>query len=186
MNHWDQELFSRAWDFATKKHAGQTYGGHEQGMRIDYLNHIGAVVMELVWCLQHTKTSYNANLAIQCAVLHDTLEDTLTSYEEIESFFGEEVFKGVLTLTKNKKLSSKEEQMIDSLNRIMSLSPEIAMVKVADRISNLYHPPFYWDNKKIESYIKESKIIYDRLKRADALLLERLLTKISGYSKFKK
>jgi len=183
INPWDQEVYIQAWNFATQKHAGQTYGGSKEGMQVDYLNHIGVVAMEVMHCLQYTKIKYDANLAIQCAILHDTIEDTNTTYEEIESIFGKKVAEGILALTKNEKLS-KEQKMIDSLNRINLLTAEIATVKVADRITNLYHPPFYWDSNKIESYLQESKLIAQELTKADSVLVERLMYKIKEYKKF--
>ena len=45
---WCPEIFSRAWNFATIAHHGQSYGGIEEGTRIDYINHIGSVAMEII------------------------------------------------------------------------------------------------------------------------------------------
>jgi len=184
MNNWNRDIYIKAWHFATQKHEGQTYGGAKEGERIDYLNHIGAVTMEVIWCLQHTSKSYNADLAIQCAILHDTIEDTNTSYEEVETLFGVDVAKGVLALSKNTQLPTKREQMLDSLERILKQPQEVAMVKLADRVSNLYRPPFYWDKKKILEYIEEAELIAEKLQQADNLLIERLQTKIQQYRQF--
>jgi (p)ppGpp synthase/HD superfamily hydrolase len=184
MNIWKRDLYIKAWHFATQKHEGQTYGGAKEGERINYLNHIGTVTMEVIWCLEHTSKSYNADLAIQCAILHDTIEDTNTSYKEIEENFGVEVANGVLALSKNMQLPTKREQMLDSLERILQQPQEVAMVKLADRVSNLYHPPFYWDKKKILEYIDEAELIANKLQHADILLLERLQERIQKYHQF--
>lgn len=184
MNTWNRDLFTKAWNFASLKHSGQTYGGAEEGVQMDYLTHIGNVVMEVTWCLQHTANKYDANLAIQCAVLHDTLEDTNATYDEIVLLFGQVVADGVLALTKYKDLSGKEEQMLDSLQRIIQQPPEIGIVKLADRISNLYQPPYYWTQEKIKSYIVESERILEKLVQSDQLLIERLRQKIRLYKKF--
>ncbi len=183
MNIWNQEIYRKAWYFATKKHTGQKYGGAEQDEMIDYLNHIGSVVMEVFWLLQNTKEELNANLSIQCAILHDTIEDTDTNYDELKDIFGNEVAEGVQALTKNENLQ-KNEQMSDSLRRIKLHSREIMIVKMADRISNLDQPPYYWDNNKKMSYIKEAEIIYSELKTANSLISSRLRSKIDNYHKF--
>ena len=183
MNIWDREKYNKAWYFATRKHTGQTYGGAEQNEKIDYINHIGSVTMEIIWVLQNTSENFNADLAVQCAILHDTIEDTDTNYKEIYELFGKDVADGVKALTKNEKLS-KDERMSDSLKRIQQQAKEIWLVKIADRISNLYHPPYYWDNEKKINYIKESEIIYGKLNSAGSLISKRLRNKIDNYHKY--
>jgi (p)ppGpp synthase/HD superfamily hydrolase len=111
INSWDREKYIKAWKFATKHHTGQKYGGSEPDEYIDYINHIGMVCMEVIWALQHTQEKYDADLAIQCAILHDTIEDTDASFDDIKSMFGEQVANGVLALSKNEKIQSKPQMM---------------------------------------------------------------------------
>ena len=177
------DILNHAWFFATIAHSGQTYGGPEPGMRIDYLNHIGSVIMEILWAIPNT-TDCNADLAIQCAALHDTIEDTTVTFEHISEKFSIEVAKGVQALTKNTALKDKNEQMSDSLERIKQSPKEIGMVKMADRISNLYHPPFYWNNQKKTTYLEEAQLIYNELKDCNEMLANRLAEKIETYKKF--
>lgn len=183
-NTWDRELFSKAWEFASIRHAGQTYGGKDVGLRIEYLNHLGSVYMEVMWALGQTEEYCDSDLAVCCAVLHDTLEDTSTTFEELEAIFGQRIANGVLALTKNEKLPTKESQMKDSLDRIRLQPKEISMVKLADRISNLYAPPFYWDKKKIQSYRIEAQLILDALASCNKVLAERLGQRIDDYARF--
>lgn len=184
MNTWNRELYIKAWRFATKHHAGQKYGGPEEGEYVDYINHIGMVTMEIIWALQHSTETYNADLAVQCAILHDTVEDTAVTYDDIETNFGVNVANGVLALSKNGDLERKSDQMSDSLKRIKDQSKEIWMVKMADRISNLNHPPFYWEKAKKENYLKEAKTIYEKLSSANEVLAKRLKEKIDKYPQF--
>lgn len=186
MNNWNQEIYLTAWNYATIQHHGQTYGGPEKGQRVDYLNHIGMVTTEIMHSLQHTDQSYNADLAIQCAILHDSIEDTSSTYDDIKRLFGEAVANGVAALTKDESMSSKTEMMRDSLDRIKAQPHEVWMVKMADRISNLYCPPFYWKDKKIAKYAQEAELIFDALSPANVLLANRLRAKIDAYPKFKK
>ena len=126
----------------------------------------------------------NADLAIKCAVLHDSIEDTEQSYEGVKNLFGEEVANGVIALTKNEELVGKETMMLDSLNRIKKQPKEIWAVKMADRICNLYAPPFYWTNEQKSKYQKEAQLIYSELKEGNKYLAERLEKKINDYSKY--
>lgn len=183
-NAWNREKYIKAWKFASRYHSGQKYGGSEEDEYIDYLNHIGMVCMEVIWALQHSQEEYDADLAIQCAILHDTIEDTKATFEEVKTHFGEKVAEGVLALSKNEKLESKAEMMEDSLARIKMQSKEVWMVKLADRVSNLNAPPFYWNNKKKINYLEEAKFIYDALHTANTELAERLSEKINNYSIF--
>ncbi|MCB9640610.1 MAG: bifunctional (p)ppGpp synthetase/guanosine-3',5'-bis(diphosphate) 3'-pyrophosphohydrolase [Myxococcales bacterium] len=181
---WSPELYGKAWDFATMAHQGQSYGGKEKGMRIPYINHIGSVAMEILLAAQKTSASLDVDLAVSCALLHDVLEDTKHTYEELLVLFGQSVADGVAALSKDAGLPTKREQMLDSLERIKQQPREIWMVKLADRITNLYHPPFYWDAKRILAYQAEAQIIYDHLSSCDAYLAERLQEKILVYAGF--
>ena len=74
--------------------------------------------------------------------------------------------------------------MKDSLQRIKQQPQEVWMVKMADRITNLYHPPFYWNVEKILRYSQEAKLIHSELKASNHELAKRLLDKIEAYSQF--
>lgn len=180
-NQWNPGVYSKAWDFATKVHEGQTYGGKNKGERVPYINHIGSVAMEVMTTLQRTDEVLDPDLAIQCALLHDTVEDTDVTLLHIEELFGVKVANGVAALTKNEDLSTKKEQMLDSLERIKQQPKEVWIVKMADRTCNLYHPPHYWKNDKILNYQEEGKMIYDALSEANIVMAKRLLSKIEAY-----
>lgn len=182
--NWTPEIYMKAWEFATIAHAGQTYGSKKEGYKIEYIHHIGAVAMEMIYALQQSPNRFNESLAIQCALLHDTIEDTQVTYENIVKDFGIEVGNGVLALTKDDKIDATEMKMADSLNRIKQQPPEIAMVKMADRICNLDHPPYYWNKQKISNYCNEATMILANLREANLFLSERLSNKIALYQKF--
>jgi len=181
--NWNPEIYLKAWHFASQMHSGQTYGGSEPGLKIEYINHIGSVATEIIHAIGH-QYQYDVVLAIQCALLHDTLEDTAATYEQIVDLFGHSTAEGVLALTKDKSLPNKNEQMKDSLFRIRQQPQEVWMVKMADRITNLYHPPHYWKPAKIETYREEAVLIYDELKEAHNGLAQRLIEKIEAYQQF--
>ncbi|MNK02175.1 GTP pyrophosphokinase rsh [compost metagenome] len=172
-----------AWQLATVLHSGQTYGTPHKDKRIEYINHIGSVVFEVSNAFSH-ENSRNEELGKLCAVLHDTIEDTEATFELIRDRFGKEVAEGVLALTKNMELESKEQQMIDSLERIKLQPKEVWAVKLADRICNLHAPPFYWTNEKKKAYIVEARLIHSELKDGNQYLAERLLERIERYKGF--
>jgi (p)ppGpp synthase/HD superfamily hydrolase len=173
-----QDLYIRAWNFASSAHMKQTLPGSE----IPYINHIGNVAMEITAAITVIPVEL-PDLSIQCALLHDVIEDTEVTYDMIETEFGIQVAQGVLSLTKNKKLPSKQEQMLDSLNRIKQQPREVWMVKLADRITNLQPPPHFWVKEKIAKYHNESKLIHNHLGTSHRILSDRLDQKILEYQK---
>ncbi len=180
MDSWSQEKYIKAWNFSSKVHNGQLVPGTD----IPYINHIGLVAMEAMAAIAHGKDISNPDLLIQCALLHDTIEDTSSTYEEIRGEFGVEVADGVLALSKNTDLPSKMEQMEDSIERIHKQAKEVWMVKLCDRTTNLQPPPSYWDKDKIQAYRAEAIYILEKLQDSNQCLAGRLETKISDYRKY--
>ena len=68
--------------------------------------------------------------------------------------------------------------------RIKKQPKEIWMVKLADRITNLQPPPYYWTKNKIDQYLNEAIEIHEALKDANDVLSSRLLSKIEQYKKY--
>lgn len=174
-----QELYQKALRFAGEKHRNQKV----PGTQANYLLHISNVAMEILLAYQNGD-KFDLDFALQVAILHDTLEDTDTEFKELEEGFGEKVALGVLALTKNDIFTSKTEKMLDSLNRIHALEDEVAMVKLADRITNLQEPPKHWSTEKIITYLEEAKLIYKILGNKNTYLGERLSDRILAYNKF--
>ncbi len=180
---WSIDELQHTWQLVSRLHDGQKYGGPKEGEKIEYLNHIGSVTFEVLKAIEHT-TGMNARLAISCALLHDSIEDTPFSYEQVKELFGAEVADGVMALTKNEALEGKQNKMTDSLKRIKTQPKEVWAVKLADRICNLYAPPYYWNHTKKRAYIEEAKLILGALKEGNAYLAKRLEEKIEHYTSF--
>ncbi|MBB4803953.1 (p)ppGpp synthase/HD superfamily hydrolase [Flavobacterium nitrogenifigens] len=180
---WSIDEIQNTWQLVSKLHDGQKYGGSNEGERVEYINHIGSVVFEVLNASRLTE-NMNSDLAVKCAMLHDTIEDTTYNYEKVNDLFGSEVASGVLALTKNDEIEDSLEKMLDSLNRIKQQPIEVWAVKMADRICNLYEPPYYWNDEKKLKYIEEAKIIHNELKDGNVYLAERLKNKIQEYYLF--
>lgn len=182
MNAWDQDTYLKAWNYASTIHLGQTIPGSD----ISYINHLGLVSMEATAAIANNPNIENPNLLVLCALLHDSIEDTHTTFEDIENTFGLDVANGVLALSKNEELSTKKEQMDDSIRRIKQQPKEVWMVKLCDRITNLQPPPKHWDTDKILRYRDEAICIVNQLGEANEFLAARLKLKIDGYSQYMK
>jgi len=175
---WSQEEYIRAYYFAAKAHRGQVFSG----TGLPFLIHISFVSMEIIAVLAVEKVNH-PDLAVQCALLHDVIEDTDISYQTIKETFGIKVANGVDALSKRDEVK-KAQRLSDSLNRIQDQPHEVWMVKLADRISNLPPPPHHWTQTKITVYWKSSTEVYEALKGASPYLGERLLQKIDNYSNY--
>lgn len=183
---WSTELINKAWDFATLAHQGQTYATPDPNIRLDYINHVGAVTMELMWELaRSTDNTVDGNLVLQCALLHDVIEDTHYSHDDLVQRFGKAVADGVLALSKKPDLP-RSAQMHDSLMRIRQQPREVWMVKMADRINNLSPPPAHWTRERIQAYGQEGQLIHDELRSAHTGLAQRLQKKINAYAAYAK
>jgi (p)ppGpp synthase/HD superfamily hydrolase len=172
------EICQTAWFFASRKHKAQLYPGPEN---LPYLTHIGSVLLELLPALRE-KAELDADTAICCALLHDTLEDTETNLEEIADGFGERIAAGVSALTKAESLKG-EAATRDSLERIRRQPREIWAVKLADRAANLRTPPEHWGRGKRLSYAREGRLILDSLGEASPCLSRILACRINAWEK---
>jgi len=175
-----QEVYLKALNYASKAH-----GDQKTPKGFPYLNHLCSVTMEVIHaCEKSSLDEKKSNLAITCALLHDTIEDTDVTYDELYVDFSDEVADGVEALTKDKNLPSKAEQMRDSIEKLLCQPYEVQMVKLADRITNLSTPPKHWDNDKKKAYLKEASFILSCLKNSNIYLSTRLEEKIKDYQKY--
>ena len=165
--------------------AALAHGEQKTPKGLPYIAHITCVAMEVINACEKSQLEQNkTDLAISCALLHDVIEDTNITYDEIYVKFGDKIANGVEALTKDKTKSTKQEQMKDSLERLLAQPYEIQMVKLADRITNLGIPPKHWDNEKMKKYQEEASLILSCLKNSNVYLAKRLEEKIEEYKKY--
>ncbi len=175
-----QTLYQQALAFAAQKHEASQQ--KVKGTNLPYLVHVVDVAMEILIAAPQSG-DFDLPLAVQTALLHDTVEDTDTSIEEINQLFGHQIAVGVKALTKDESLP-KDDQIKDSVSRIRQLQKEIWAVKLADRIANLMPPPADWNNEKIKHYISDSNMILEALKEGNIYLANRLSEKIKEYKQY--
>jgi guanosine-3',5'-bis(diphosphate) 3'-pyrophosphohydrolase len=170
-----QGLYQDAIKFAAIKHNGQEVNG----IKVPYLVHVCNVAMEILIAGPQTR-DFNLGYALQVALLHDTIEDTSTTFQELHDIFGIDIARGVSALSKNLSVP-REDRMMDCLVRIKKQPKEVWSVKLADRITNLQPPPPDWDSAKRAEYLREARVIYEELKEGNEYLAERLETLILNY-----
>lgn len=177
---WSQDRYIEAYLFAARAHHGQT----TPGSQLPYMAHVTLVTMEVLAALR-AESGHDENLVVQCALLHDVLEDTATTPAQLQAIFGARVTSGVQALSKDATLP-RPVQMADSLRRIRLQPYEVWLVKLADRITNLLPPPAHWDNEHIARYRAEACDILAALGDASPFLAARLRLKIDGYAAYRR
>ncbi len=186
-SEWSQDIYINTYRFAATAHWNSDTKQVVPGTDLPYLMHFSLVAMEVIAALEK-EAGLNGDLAVQCALLHDTIEDTDTTYDQLVGKFGVAVANGVQALTKDQavgkdlpKQKRKERQMADSLERVQQQPREVWMVKMADRITNLQPPSKHWTQEKISRYREEAYQIHRALKGASPFLAARLQEKIDRY-----
>lgn len=166
--------------FAAEKHFDQKVKGSEA----NYLLHISNVVMEVIMAHANEPT-FDLELAIQIGALHDVLEDVEgVSAGEIEEHFSPEVLAGVMACTKSDAVA-KADQLTDSISRIKNCGvKEAAIVKLADRITNLQPPPSFWSATKVRQYLEQAKFIQTELGAVNGYMNERIQHEMNNYSEY--
>lgn len=170
---WDQDRLKSTLDFAAEVHGEQKIKGSDT----PYVVHLVKVATELL-CV--ADGSFDTDFAMQCALLHDCMEDRGVTYETLSERFGVKVADAVRALSKNDELP-KPKQVPDSLERIRQQPREVWMVKLADRITNLEPPPRHWSPEKVAAYRVQANEIYQALSEAHEGLAKRMQAKIAAY-----
>ncbi len=127
---WDQEMVRRAYERALSAHAGQRRLSGEE-----YVNH----PMEVAAILADLQLDAET---LAAALLHDTVEDTPLTAEEVEKEFGPEVARLVDGVTKLGRISlrSDQQQQAENIRKMMVAMAEdlrVVLIKLADRLHNM-------------------------------------------------
>lgn len=128
----DVALIFQAVKFSADKHRHQRRRGR---VETPYINHPIDVAVTL-W----TVGGIRDVVTLVAAMLHDTIEDTDTTPEEIKVLFGDEVLSLVLEVTDDRRLS-KEARRRSQIERAPHLSESAKKIKLADKILNVHDTP---------------------------------------------
>ena len=148
----DINLIEKAYVYSAKVHKGQVRLSGEP-----YLSH----PLEVAGILANMKMD---EVTAAAGLLHDTVEDTLATLEDIEYLFGKEVATIVDGVTKISKIHflSKEEQQAENIRKMilaMATDIRVLLVKLADRLHNMQTLGFQSPEKQ-EAIARETLDIY--------------------------
>jgi guanosine-3',5'-bis(diphosphate) 3'-pyrophosphohydrolase len=139
---YDIGLVIRAVEFAAQKHRMQRRKDSDAS---PYINH--PIALMHVLCLDGGITD---PVVLAAAALHDTIEDTETTEEELCTTFGKEIAQIVVEMTDDKSLPKEERKRLQ-IEHARRMSREGSLVKLADKICNLRdvaaNPPLGWSVK---------------------------------------
>ncbi len=151
-------LVLRAAEFAATKHQGQRRKGNTKRPYIGHCLEVARMIAEVAKSDDPT--------ILSAAILHDVLEDTETTREELSNAFGERVADFVSQVTDDKSLPKKERKQAQ-VDHAAHLSPGAKLIKLADKISNVREigndPPGDWSDKRRRKYLKWAKKVVDAL-----------------------
>jgi guanosine-3',5'-bis(diphosphate) 3'-pyrophosphohydrolase len=145
-------LLLRALHFAADKHRDQRRKGEEAS---PYINHLIEVAELLA-----REGNVTDPVTLQAAILHDTLEDTQTTAEELDTVFGPEVCGLVAEVTDDKWLPKAERKRLQ-IEHAPGLSFRAKLINLADKISNvrsiIQTPPANWPLERKQEYLDWSE-----------------------------
>ena len=147
---------------------------------VPYLTHIMGVSGNVLEAYYNGEEKFDLDYALKVAILHDTIEDTIVTYNDLKNRYGQDIADGVLALSKNENVE-KSFQMEDCISRIKELRKEVAIVKLADRTFNMRCRPKSWDAEHCQKYAIEAKKINEKLGGANAYLNKKLDERIVRY-----
>lgn len=163
----------KALSFATEKHKLQKrkFNGEP------YVNH----------CIRVSNTVKefsNQDELMVAAILHDTLEDTDTTYDELQREFGEQIAKIVLSLSNDKEELARLGKTQYLAEKINTLTSEELLIKLADRLDNLTDlRGDAWSKQYAEQtkYVFIEKLDKKNLGQVHLVLLDKIQQRIQNY-----
>ena len=151
--------------FAAQRHAGQRRKGMAQE---PYINHL----LEVAGLLAHGSDPVDVNL-VAAGLLHDVVEDTPTTIEEVTQHFGPDVAALVLEVTDDKSLPKQVRKDLQ-VSTASQKSARAQKLKAADKISNLrtliVSPPLDWSPERRAEYASWARRVIDRCGTLDGFL----------------
>jgi len=138
--------------FVANKHSGQI----RKNSKEPYVNHPKRV------CDIVKEYEPEDKILMAIALLHDTLEDTNTTYEELADNYGKEVANGVLSLTNDTQEKERLGKTLYLTNKLNALDKGCLLVKLADRLDNVSDLNS-GDRSWSVAYARQTKYILDNL-----------------------
>jgi guanosine-3',5'-bis(diphosphate) 3'-pyrophosphohydrolase len=158
-------LILKAAQFAAHKHR---YQKRKDKNKTPYINHPLEVARVL-----NEEGSVADPWILAAALLHDTIEDTETTYDELRGQFGARIADIVAEVTDTKFLGKRTRKQLQSV-KAGHASAAAQQVKIADKICNLRdilaNPPVEWTLAKKQEYFDEAKSVVNEVRDANPTL----------------
>src|SRR5262245_25511424 len=155
----------RAIDFAADKHRAQRRKSAEGAPYINHPIRVARLLSEV--------GGIDDEDVLVAAVLHDTVEDTATTPEELEGTFGPVVRGLVEEVTDDKSLPKAERKRLQ-IAHASRRSPGAAAIKLADKIANVHDlshaPPVDWSSQRVREYLDWAEQVVRNLPKVNAAL----------------
>jgi guanosine-3',5'-bis(diphosphate) 3'-pyrophosphohydrolase len=152
------ELVLRAAAFAAEKHRRGTRKDEEA---TPYINH----PIQLAYIL--VQAGIDDAVVLAAALLHDTIEDTETTLEELQIVFGHEIAGIVAECSDDKRLTKLERKQAQ-IDHAAHISKRAKLVKMADKIANVNDihdaPPAGWSVERKREYFDWAKRVVDQMR----------------------
>ena len=162
--------------FAAERHAGQVRKGAKAE---PYINH----PLEVAYLIANVGMVTDLDI-MMAGLLHDTVEDTETTPEELTVLFGKTVCGYVLEVTDDKSLPKARRKELQ-VEHAPHMSPGAKVVKLADKISNIRdvieNPAVDWDIDRRREYVRWGENVVAGLRGANEHLeahFDRLIERI--------
>jgi len=161
----DLKLLLKALSFAAHKHKDQRRKDVDAS---PYINH--PISLASILCNE----AHITDIDVICgALLHDTVEDTDTTFEELDTEFGSTIKDIVADVTDDKTLS-KAERKQQQIEHATHASGKAKLVKLADKITNLrdvaHNPPPDWSLARRKEYFNWAKQVIDQVRGTHSTL----------------
>jgi len=144
----DLVKLARAADYAARQHIAQRRKGERAEPYVNHLIEVAALLAEA--------TAGDDVVLLIGGLLHDTLEDTDATYEDLEQRFGPEVAALVAEVTDDKSLPKEERKRLQ-ITKTPGKSRRAKLLKLADKTSNLrglmQSPPVGWTQARLRDYV---------------------------------
>ncbi len=135
-------------DYAARQHVAQRRKGERGEPYVNHLTEVAALLAEA--------TDGSDVVLLMGGLLHDTLEDTDATYEDLVERFGPEVAKLVAEVTDDKSLPKEERKRLQ-IEKTPAKSRRAKLLKLADKTSNLRslvtNPPSGWPLERLRDYV---------------------------------
>ena len=161
-------LLLRAMRFAAWKHRDQRRKGQHAE---PYINH-PLDLAHVLWF----EGGVRDEATLVAALLHDTLEDTQTTVQELQGEFGAEIASIVMEVSDEPTLDWRVRKKLQ-VTRAKTATPRARLVKLADKICNLRDliasPPANWSTERVRDYFDWARDVVEELRGANPELESR-------------